>query len=163
VSQLLSKPVSELLEKWQAGDPEALEALLPLVYNELRRLARRDLRKERPDHTLQSTELAHEAYLRLTRQEALHFENRTHFFAISAELMRQVLVEHARRRNAAKAGWRVQGHPGLRGIASKGPQRKSDRIGRCLEGSCPAGRPSKPDREVAFFRWPDELRRRRLN
>ena len=110
MSQVSSKQVSELLEKWQSGDAEALEALLPLVYNELRRLARRRLRKERRDHTLESAELVHEVYLRFNRQEPVHFENRAHFFAISAELMRQVLVEHARRRNAAKpdGGYRVR-------------------------------------------------------
>lgn len=109
VSQISSKPVSELLMKWQAGDANALETLLPLVYNELRRLARHHLRRERPDHTLQSTDLVHEAYLRLIRQRAVHFENRAHFFAISAQLMRQVLVDHARSRRAAKrdAGHRV--------------------------------------------------------
>jgi RNA polymerase sigma factor (TIGR02999 family) len=102
MSELSSKPVSQLLVQWQAGDPEALEALLPLVYHELRRLARSHLRKERPDHTLQSVDLVHEAYLRLAGQEAVHFANRAHFFAISAGLMRQVLMQHARRRRALK-------------------------------------------------------------
>ena len=109
MSEAASQSVTELLAKWQAGDAKALEALLPLVYNELRRLARRHLRKERPDHTLQSTELVHEAYLRLTRQEAVYFESRTHFLAISAQLMRHILVEYARRRRAAKrdGGYKV--------------------------------------------------------
>lgn len=102
MSEISSKPVSQLLGQWQAGDSEALEVLLPLVYQELRRLARRYLRKERPDHTLQSVDLVHEAYLRLAGQEAVQFANRAHFFAISAGLMRQVLVEHARRRGALK-------------------------------------------------------------
>jgi RNA polymerase sigma factor (TIGR02999 family) len=102
MSELSSKPVSELLEQWQAGDAEALEALLPLVYQELRRLARNHLRKERPDHTLQSVDLVHEAYLRLAGQVPVNFANRAHFFAISAGLMRQVLMHHARRRNAVK-------------------------------------------------------------
>src|SRR5260370_6310141 len=79
-----------------------LEALVPLVYNELRRLAHRYLRHERPDHTLQSTSLVHEAYLRLLKQGTHEFENRAHFFAISAQLMRQILVEYARHRKAAK-------------------------------------------------------------
>jgi RNA polymerase sigma factor (TIGR02999 family) len=78
--------------------------LVPLVYNELRRQARRYLQKERPDHTLQGTALVHEAYLRLRNQQPTQFENREHFFAISAQLMRQILVEHARRRGAAKRG-----------------------------------------------------------
>jgi len=97
-----SKPVSALLAKWQAGDEEALRCLLPIVYNELRRLAHRYLQKERPGHTLQSTALVHEAYLRLMKQEGLAFESRAHFFGICAQLMRQILVEHARSQRAAK-------------------------------------------------------------
>ena len=99
---LSKQPVSALLAKWQAGDAEALQALVPLVYNELRRLAHRYLQKERPDHILQSTALVHEAYLRLVKQSGKKFENRTHFFAICAQLMRQILVEYARNRRAAK-------------------------------------------------------------
>jgi RNA polymerase sigma factor (TIGR02999 family) len=102
VSELSSQPVSELLAKWQAGDEEAFRTLVPLVYNELRRLAHRCLRNERPGHTLQTTALVHEAYLRLTRQEAAHFENRAHLLAVSAQLMRKILVDYARRRRAAK-------------------------------------------------------------
>src|SRR5262249_40024892 len=98
-----------LLAKWQAGDGESLRRLMPLVYDELRRLAHRDLRKERPDHTLQSTALVHEAYLRLARQEPMRFENRAHFLAVCAQLMRQVLVQYARRRKAVKrdAGYKL--------------------------------------------------------
>ena len=94
--------VTALLAKWRAGDEQALEALVPLVYDELHRLAHRYLRHERPDHTLQSTALVHEAYLRLLKQGTHEFENRAHFFAISAQLIRQILVEYARRRKAAK-------------------------------------------------------------
>jgi RNA polymerase sigma factor (TIGR02999 family) len=97
-----SKSVTELLANWEAGDQQALQDLVPLVYNELRRLAHRYLQKERPDHMLQSTALVHEAYLRLVKQEPAHFENRAHFFAVSAQLMRQILVEYARRQRAAK-------------------------------------------------------------
>ena len=109
VSELSSQPVSVLLAKWQAGDEEALRALVPLVYSELRRQAHHYLQNERPGHTLQSTALVHEAYLRLTRQEGVHFENRAHFLAVCAQLMRQVLVQYARRRRAAKrdGGWKV--------------------------------------------------------
>jgi RNA polymerase sigma factor (TIGR02999 family) len=96
------KPVSALLANWQAGDEQALEALLPMVYTELRRLAHRYLQRERPDHTLQSTALVHEAYLRLIKQSNAPFENRAHFFAICAQLMRQILVEYARAHRAAK-------------------------------------------------------------
>jgi RNA polymerase sigma factor (TIGR02999 family) len=102
VQRLSSGPVSELLAKWKDGDPEALAALVPLVYADLRKLARRYLRNERPRHTLQSTALVHEAYLRLAKQEKMHFENRAHFFAVSAKLMRQILVDYARGHHAAK-------------------------------------------------------------
>jgi RNA polymerase sigma factor (TIGR02999 family) len=97
-----SKTFTELLAEWEAGDQEALGALVPLVYNELRRLARRYLQRERPGHTLQSTALVHEAYLRLAKQGPVHLENRAHFLAVSAQLMRQILVEYARRRRAAR-------------------------------------------------------------
>jgi len=98
----LSQSVDALLATWQAGDEESLRRLIPLIYNELRRLARSNLRKERPDHTLQSGALVHEAYLRLVKQQPMHFENRAHFLAVCAQLMRQILVQYARRRNAAK-------------------------------------------------------------
>ena len=99
-----SHSVTDLLTKWRAGDQEAFKALIPLVYHELRRIARHYVRQERPDHTLQSTALVHEAYLRLMRQESADIENRAHFFAVAAHLMRQILVDHARRRRAAKRG-----------------------------------------------------------
>lgn len=104
-----TQAVSALLERYRAGDQEALQSLLPLVYNELRRLAHRYLQKERPNHTLQSTAVVHEAYLRLVNQGGARFENRAHFFAICAQLMRQVLVEYARTRKAMKrdGGYRV--------------------------------------------------------
>jgi RNA polymerase sigma factor (TIGR02999 family) len=102
VAEPLSQPVSALLAQWRAGDEEALGALLPLVYNELRRLAHRYLQKERPNHTLQSAALVHEAYLRLVKQDGEKFQNRAHFLAICAQLMRQILVEYARGRRAAK-------------------------------------------------------------
>ena len=96
------EPVSELLSKWETGDRDALHALVPLIYRELRRQAHRYLRDERPGHTLQTTALVHEAFLRLHDQRPAHYENRAHFFAISAQLMRQILVDHARARKAAK-------------------------------------------------------------
>jgi len=104
VQELPRQPVSELLAQWRAGDEESLPRLVPLVYAELRRLAHYQLRKEHPGHTLQSTALVHEAYLRLAKQEPMLFENRAHFFAVCAQLMRQILVQYARRRNAAKRG-----------------------------------------------------------
>jgi RNA polymerase sigma factor (TIGR02999 family) len=103
LAQLPPEAVSKLLENWHAGDDQALHEVLALVYDELRRAAHRYLRNERPDHTLQSTALVHEAYLRLEKQkQAAHFQNREHFLAICAQLMRQILVEYARTRNAAK-------------------------------------------------------------
>jgi RNA polymerase sigma factor (TIGR02999 family) len=115
LSRLPPKTVSELLAKWQAGDDEALRAVVPLVYDELRRLAHHYLRKERPDHTLQSAALVHETYLRLEKQGAGQFQNREHFVAICAQLMRQILVEYARSRNAAKrdGGYRLTLDDGL--------------------------------------------------
>lgn len=100
--QSSSNVLSELLGKWKAGDQGALEALVPLVYGELRNIARRYLRHERSGHTLQSAALVHEAYLRLLKQGTHDFENRAHFLAVSAQLMRQILVEYARRRKAVK-------------------------------------------------------------
>ncbi|PYU23869.1 MAG: RNA polymerase subunit sigma-70 [Acidobacteria bacterium] len=99
-----SARVSKLLINWGQGDQAAREVLIPLVYDELRRLARRHLRRERPDHTLQSAALVHEAYLRLIRQDQPHWQNRAHFFGVAAQLMRHILVDHARNRAAAKRG-----------------------------------------------------------
>jgi RNA polymerase sigma factor (TIGR02999 family) len=99
-----SNQVTGLLVRWREGDREALEELMPLVYDELRRLARHYLRQERSDHTLQSTALVHEAYLRLAGQNPPQWQNRAHFFGIAAHIMRQILVEHARARAAAKRG-----------------------------------------------------------
>lgn len=96
--------VSELLAMWRAGDEESLSRLVPLVYNTLRRLAHHHLRNERPGHTLQTTALVHEAYLCLAKQEPMEFENRAHFYAVCAQVMREILVQYARRRNAAKRG-----------------------------------------------------------
>ncbi len=97
-------PVTDLLVRWRSGDGDALQALMPLVYDEMRRLAHRYLRHERPGHTLQSTALVHEAFVRLTGNALPHWEDRAHFFGIAAHLMRQILVEYARSRNAGKRG-----------------------------------------------------------
>jgi RNA polymerase sigma factor (TIGR02999 family) len=99
-----SGQVSELLLHWGNGERKALEAILPLVYNELRRLARANLRQQRPNHTLQTTALVHEAYLRLAAEESLRVENRAHFLGIAAQLMRWILVDYERSRRAAKRG-----------------------------------------------------------
>jgi len=102
VNEASAGNVTELLVGWNRGDEDALRTLLPLVYGELRRLATRYLRHERPDHVLQTTALVHEAYLRLTDKKGVPWRNRTHFYAIAARMMRQVLVDSARRRDAAK-------------------------------------------------------------
>jgi RNA polymerase sigma factor (TIGR02999 family) len=99
--------ITQLLQDWRGGDRDALDALLPLVYKELHRLAHLQLRNERPDHTLQSAALVHEAYLRLVGVNPPQWESRTHFFAIAAQLMRQILVDYARRHVAAKRGGSV--------------------------------------------------------
>lgn len=99
-----STQVTQLLARWGAGEAAAREALIPLVYDELRRLARYSLARQRPDHTLQSTALVHEAYMRLVGRTSVHFENRAHFFAVASQLMRRILVDHARKHNAAKRG-----------------------------------------------------------
>lgn len=95
--------VTQLLLRWRGGDETALDSLLPIVYEELRRLARLQMRNERPGHTLQPTALAHEAYARLVDLE-LDWQDRAHFLSMAARLMRRVLVDHARVRNAAKRG-----------------------------------------------------------
>jgi RNA polymerase sigma factor (TIGR02999 family) len=94
--------VSELLQRWVQGDQKALRALLPVVYQELRRLAHFHLKSERPNHTLQSTALIHEVYLRLLGGEPIELQNRAHFIAVSSRLMRQILVDYARNRRAGK-------------------------------------------------------------
>ena len=96
------RSLHELLATLQAGDAASLETLVPEAYDELRRLAHRYLRKQRPENTLQSTSLVHEAYLRLANQQGLHFENERQFFGLAALIMRQILVDYARRRSAAK-------------------------------------------------------------
>jgi len=101
----LSTPgLTELLDDWQQGDRTALDRLTPLIYDELRRIAHRYVRRERNGDTLQTTALVNEAYLRLIGLDAPQWESRTHFFAIAARLMRQVLVDYARRRRAGKRG-----------------------------------------------------------
>jgi RNA polymerase sigma factor (TIGR02999 family) len=96
--------VTRLLVEWTGGNGEARDELMPLVYEELRRLAGSRLRGERPDHTLQVTALVNEAYIRLVDQTRVEWRNRAHFFAIAARIIRRILVDHARKRNAGKRG-----------------------------------------------------------
>jgi RNA polymerase sigma factor (TIGR02999 family) len=99
-----SQQITHLLLAWGNGDQAALEQLMPLVYDELRRVAARHLRRQRPDHTLQTTALVNEAYLRLIDSSQVRWQNRAHFFAVSAQLMRRILVDFARSRNYQKRG-----------------------------------------------------------
>ena len=96
--------VSGLLRAWGDGDRDALDRLTPVVYDELRRLARRYMRGERPGHSLQTTALVNEAYMRLVDYKSMQLQNRAHFFAVSAQLMRRILVEQARRHNLKRGG-----------------------------------------------------------
>ncbi len=96
--------ISGLLRAWSGGDQNALEKLTPVVYNELRRLARRYMTRERPGHSLQATELVNEAYMRLVDYKHMQWQDRAHFFAVSAQLMRRILVDRARRRNLKRGG-----------------------------------------------------------
>ena len=108
--------VTELLRAWSGGDDEAFEQLMPLVEAELRRLARTYMRRERREHTLQTTALMNEAFLRLTDARTVHWQDRAHFLALSARLMRRILVDHARHRGYQKRGGdahRVTLHDGL--------------------------------------------------
>jgi RNA polymerase sigma factor (TIGR02999 family) len=104
MSETSTQQVTRLLRDWSNGDQSALDRLTPLVYGELRRLAGRYLRKERPDHTLQSTALVHEAFIRLVDQRDVKWQNRAHFFGVAAQMIRRILVDHARGRHASKRG-----------------------------------------------------------
>jgi RNA polymerase sigma factor (TIGR02999 family) len=103
-SDPLTRNITHLLKEWSEGDQQALDELTPLVYEELRQQAARYLRKERPNHSLQATALINEAFLRLIDVKDVQWQNRAHFFAIAANLMRRILVDHARRRDAEKRG-----------------------------------------------------------
>ena len=98
------RDVTALLRDWSRGNRAALNHLLPLVYSDLRRVAARQLRSERADHTLQPTALVHEAYIRLVGQHQVDWQNRAHFFGVAAQVMRRILVDHARRHGAGKRG-----------------------------------------------------------
>jgi RNA polymerase sigma factor (TIGR02999 family) len=97
-------PITQLLNEWGNGDQAALDRLMPLVYAELRRMARRHMNQQHPGHTLQTTALIHEAYMRLAGDSDKRWENRAHFFGVAAKVMRCVLVDHARARRSAKRG-----------------------------------------------------------
>jgi RNA polymerase sigma factor (TIGR02999 family) len=103
--------ITGLLDDWTRGDRGALDRLLPVIYAELRRIAIRQLRHERNGHTLQPTALVHEAYMRLVDQRSVGWHDRAHFFGVAAQVMRRVLVDHARRQSAKKRGYRAQQVP----------------------------------------------------
>ena len=111
MNQEPSQPVTELLVKWKHGDSKALDALLPLVYKELKAIAHHCLRQERPGHTLQPTALIHEAYVRLIGDSDKQWVNRAHFFGVAARLMRQILVDYARRHRTRKRGGELEKLP----------------------------------------------------
>lgn len=100
-----------MLKQWSAGNEDVLENLMPLVYDELRRMASRSLRKERAGHTLQTTALIHEAYLKLVNQRDAKWQNRSHFFAIASQAMRRILVDYARERHREKRGGSAENLP----------------------------------------------------
>ena len=118
--------VTGLLLAWNAGDRAALEKLMPLVYGELRRLAERHFRRERPGHTLQPTAVVHETYFRLVDQTRVTWRNRGHFLAIASQAMRRILIDHARGRGAEKRGGRAERVALDVGIASPEPAREVD-------------------------------------
>jgi RNA polymerase sigma factor (TIGR02999 family) len=104
MTEPLPRDITQMLIDWSHGDRQALDRLIPVVYTELRRQAARHLRRERAGHTLQTSDLIHEAYIRLVNQQNVQWQNRAHFFAVAAQLMRRILVDHARRRHRAKRG-----------------------------------------------------------
>jgi len=118
--------ISKLLRSWSDGDRTALERLTPIVYDELHRLARHYMKGERPGHSLQTTALVNEAYMRLVDYKRMQWQNRAHFFAVSAQLMRRILVEHARRRNVKRGGG-LQ-HVSLEEAAAVGGDRPVDLV-----------------------------------
>jgi len=115
-----AESVTKLLFDWSKGDPQALDKLMPLVYSELRRLARNYLKKERPGHTLQPTALVNEAYLKLIDQRKAKWQNRAQFYGVAAQLMRRILVDHARQHQAAKRGGSHQQRLSITGAGQLG-------------------------------------------
>jgi RNA polymerase sigma factor (TIGR02999 family) len=108
MTTLSPQNLTQLLLEWQQGDKGALDELTALVYDELRRIAHRYVRQERDGHTLETTALVNEAYVRLVGQQEIQWQNRAHFFAVMAQVMRHILIDHARRRHYAKRGGRLQ-------------------------------------------------------
>ena len=122
-----SQNLTQLLIDWQQGDRAALEKLTPLVYDDLRRIAHRYVRNEPTGNTLQTTELVNEAYTRLLEQKTFAWQNRSHFFSVIAQVMRHILIDHARRRQFAKHGGGAR-HVSLENVTLMTPQRAADLI-----------------------------------
>jgi len=122
-----SSEITGLLIAWSEGDQAALERLLPLIERELHRIARHFMRRENPGHTLQTTALVNEAYFRLVDQKSVHWQNRAHFFAIAAQIMRRILLNHARDRHRAKRGGRAV-QVSLSEVAVIGEERSAELI-----------------------------------
>jgi RNA polymerase sigma factor (TIGR02999 family) len=108
VNDIPTEAVTRILQEWSQGDEDAPARLMPLVYEELRRRAAEYLRRERPDHTLQATALVHEAYLKMVDQSRANWKDRAHFASVAAQLMRRILVQHARNHNAEKRGGKLE-------------------------------------------------------
>jgi len=123
-----TRNITRMLRLWSDGNREVLEELMPLVYTELHRQAKRYLRRERADNTLQTTALIHEAYLKLIEQKDVRWESRTHFFAIAANLMRRILVDYARSRNREKRGGDIEKLPLEEAILVVGKEKSVDLI-----------------------------------
>ena len=124
MSENPAQDLTLLLRQWRQGDRDALERLMPLVYEELRRIARHYLKGERQGHTLESTALVHEAFLRLVDQRNVQWQNRAHFFGIASQMMRRILVDHARKRHAAKrnaALYRLSSVTGVAAVLERDP------------------------------------------
>jgi RNA polymerase sigma factor (TIGR02999 family) len=123
----LPEQITQLLIDWNNGSPEAMEKLMPMVESELRRIAANYMRRERPDHTLQTSALVNEAYLKLVDQRQVRWENRSHFFALASQLMRRILLDHARAQHRAKRGGDAV-HVNLDDVAVISPEKSSDLI-----------------------------------
>ena len=145
--------VTALLIEWRGGDPAAVEKLLPLVHGELRRIAKRHMAGERPDHVLQATALVNEVYLRLVDIRRVQWQDRAHFFAMAARLMRRVLVDFARARNNQKRGGALHRVTFDQNLAGRERHsRRPDCHRRCASSACGAVRTKEPGRRAAVLR-----------
>jgi RNA polymerase sigma-70 factor (ECF subfamily) len=127
VSWPVPEEITQLLIDWSNGSPEALERLMPMVESELRRIAANYMRRERPGHTLQTSALVNEAYLKLVDQREVRWQNRSHFFALASQLMRRILLDHARAQHRAKRGGEAV-HVDLEDVAVMSPQKSEELI-----------------------------------